>query len=498
MSAKVLEFTTENNKYVYDGVTGSVMAVDDILLDCIYGLENHDEDELYQSLMNKYDNELKIKSAISFVKKYGQVAFYVDKDMEKKKWEDSFEINEDIISKLMEIGFTQQIILNITEDCNMRCKYCFLSETYHFTRNRTSNMMSIETAKKALDFYFSLMKTYSECNPGKKCAITFYGGEPLINFKVIKWAIEYTKEHAPMEYMFNMTTNGTLLKGEVADYLVENNVAISVSLDGCTEEQDRNRILAGNMGTYQIVTDNIRELVKKYPQYKKINLSCVYDYKTDLMKNDEFFVANADWLPYVGSVALVSTNGTNYYDQFSEDDLKTFTEKFMRFRQEYILSKIRNEKISSYKDIFFTLQLMPAVLKYGVEDRKLPVVPFTGACFPGMKFSVRTDGKFDVCEKIEGTRPIGDVDHGFDLKAIVKMIKDYNQAVMSKCHECPINKQCSMCYAYSIKNGEFFCPDCDLLIQFFKTSLMVEYAILEHNPHAMDQFVFRDEWILNS
>ena len=498
MSLKVLEFETQNSKYIYDGVTGTVMAVDDILLDCIYGYESKGEEELQQELRKKYQDERRIDAAMAFVKKYSTKAFYMDDEAEKEKWEDSVNVTGETIRNLMKVGFTQQIILNVTEDCNMRCKYCFLSETYHYTRNRTNKMMSVETAKKALDLYFSMMKQYGEINPGKKCAVTFYGGEPLLNFEVIKWAIEYTKKNSPIGYMFNITTNGTLLKGEIADYLVQHNTAITVSLDGCEEEHDRNRLSAGKRGTYKTVTDNIREFVKKYPSYKKINLSCVYDYCTDLITNDEFFMENSDWLPYVGSVSLVSTNGTDYYEQFSEEDIRKFTERFIRFRQEYAMAVIQNEKRSSYKDIFFTLQLMPAVLKYGIEDKKLPIVPYTGACFPGMKFSVRTDGKFDVCEKIEGTRSIGDVDSGFDVEAIAQLVKDYNRNVTAQCGRCPISKQCPMCYAYAIRNGSFNSPKCDELVQVFKASLMTQYTILEYNPHATDNFIYREEWILNS
>ncbi len=498
MSLKILEFETQHNKYIYDGVTGSVMAVDDILLDCIRGFDCKCEEELIQELQMKYSDEVKIKAAIAFVKKYNKKAFYINEEIEKKKWLDALEVNEDTIRELMKIGFTQQIILNVTEDCNMRCKYCFLSETYHYTRNRTTNMMSVETAKKALDLYFELMRNYSEINPGKKCAITFYGGEPLLNFDVIKWSIEYTKENAPIGFMFNITTNGLLLSGDIADYLVSNNTAITVSLDGSMEEHDRNRVSAGNTGTFQTVMNNLKKFVEKYPDYRKINLSCVYDYHTDLIRNDAFFYENKDWLPYVGNVSLVSTNGTNYYNQFTNEDIIKYTERFLSFRLDYVTSKMQNKKMTTYKDIFFTLQLMPAILKYGLDDKKLPIVPFTGACFPGMKFSVRTDGKLDVCEKIEGTRPIGDVDSGINYTEIVRLVKDYNRNVASKCVCCPFNKQCSMCYAYSIQNGEFCSPNCDALIQNFKTNLMMEYTILEGNPHAKDNFTYKEEWILNS
>lgn len=142
-----------------------------------------------------------------------------------------------------------QLILNVTEDCNLRCKYCYLSEEYDFTRNRTSKMMSSEIAIKSLDYFFDKLKKIKEFNPGKTCTITFYGGEPLMNFEVVKQSIEYAKKHCPVSVVFNMTTNGVLLKDSTLDYLVKNEVNITVSFDG-TRENSNKRVFEKNLESY--------------------------------------------------------------------------------------------------------------------------------------------------------------------------------------------------------------------------------------------------------
>ncbi len=499
MSLKILEFQTEYNKYIFDGVTGSVLAVDDILIDCIKLYETiRDIDMLVSELKKKYDEEYKIKAAIMFVKKYSEKgAFYVVDKNEKNNWMQGTKFNNKIILDILEAGYTQQLILNVTEDCNMRCKYCFLSETYKFTRNRTNRMMSEDTAIKALNFFFEFMSKISKFNPGKTCAITFYGGEALLNFKVIKKSIEYAKKNCPVMPTFNITTNGVLLSGEIVDYLVENEVAITVSLDGCKEEHDRNRVDARQKGTFDTIIRNVEELKRKYPDYNKINLGCVYDCNTDLKKIDDFFEENPK-LPFVGTVSAVVDNGTDYYNKFSEEQKEKFLKKYSMLLSKYMNKKIRSEKMSSYLELLFEMQLINVLFKVCGEDRKLPILPFTCSCIPGMKISVRPDGTIDMCEKINGTMPIGNIKNGLDINAISKIIKDFNSVVTSNCYLCPINRSCGVCFAQTCEDGKFCKQNCDNILNFFKTNLSIAYSVLEQNHHAYDEFLYREEWLLIS
>lgn len=185
---KILKFETKNNQYIFDGISGIVLAVDDLLMDCIniYN-DNCQIGNVIETLENKYDDKLKIEAAITFVEKYNEYgAFYADMELEEIKYNKGIRFNPKIVSEILKAGYTQQIILNVTEDCNMRCKYCYWSEEYKYTRNRTSKKMDIQVAISALKKYFELMSQIKEFNPGKKCAITFYGGEALLNYEVVK------------------------------------------------------------------------------------------------------------------------------------------------------------------------------------------------------------------------------------------------------------------------------------------------------------------------
>jgi len=176
-----------------------------------------------------------VKRGLSFVEKYSRLftGFYKTSEQVKREQQfiDRFDEQEVEIC-LFKLGYFGQIVLNLTENCNLRCKYCFFSESYDNTRNRTDKIMSEKTAIDALDYYFKEFKKVLMYNPGKKCVVTFYGGEPLLNFEIIKKCVEYTKENCPSEYIFSITSNGLLLQNEIAEYLVSNDFYISVSLDG--------------------------------------------------------------------------------------------------------------------------------------------------------------------------------------------------------------------------------------------------------------------------
>lgn len=498
MGLKILEFETKNNKYIFDGVSGTVFAVDEVMMDCIKAFDEMDEHCVEAKLNEKFADSIRVKAAIAFVKKMKEIGLFYNENEEIRKLKGGIDFDVDIVNQIVQLGYMQQLILNVTEDCNMRCRYCYLSEAYQYTRNRTDAMMSIATAKKSLDYFFDWMEKFSKFNPGKKCAITFYGGEPLINFDTIRFAIEYTKRNSPVGYRFNLTTNGLLLDEAIADFLVQNDVIITVSLDGYKDAHDRNRLDAGRNGTFNRVIDNIVKFKKKYPQYLNINLSCVYDYKTDLLKIDTFFKENEQLLPYVGNISLVFPSGTNYFEQFTQDDIGHFVDSYVQFRQKFIDGKIMGEKLTSFMENFWGMQLVSSIIRYGVDDPKLPVLPFTGACVPGMKMSIRPDGKIDICEKVNGTFAIGDIDTGLDIKVIAEIMQNYNKHVTKDCAGCPIYKQCPVCYAQCSKDNAFFKPNCSEILLSYKTNLTILYTILEYNPGAFDQFVYRDEWVLNA
>lgn len=148
------------------------------------------------------------------------------------------------------------LCLHICHDCNLRCQYCFADEgAYHSRRE----FMSLETAKRAVDFLIE--------NSGhrKILEMDFFGGEPLMNFDVVKQTVYYAKERAAAcgkKFLFTLTTNGLLLNGEIADFLNEEMENVVLSLDGRKEVHDAVRKTANGKGSFDYVIENIRNFVK--------------------------------------------------------------------------------------------------------------------------------------------------------------------------------------------------------------------------------------------
>jgi uncharacterized protein len=227
----------------------------------------------------------------------------------------------------------QQLILNVTEDCNFRCKYCTYSEYYEYTRPRSEKCMVFSVAKKAIDQFIMLLKEGQRFNPLREPSIGFYGGEPLLNFDLIKDCIEYVETiDDDFGIIYNITTNGSLLDKHKADWLMEHDFTIAVSLDGPEEEHDRNRIYSDGKGTFRNVMKNVSSIMDS--GYKKIFSMAVFDWKSNLFEIEEFF-NRIDVPPLMIASTVGITGGCKYYDQFSKDDYSAYLEQIKMAKNYY-------------------------------------------------------------------------------------------------------------------------------------------------------------------
>ena len=146
----------------------------------------------------------------------------------------------------------------MTQNCNFRCKYCVYSGAENsYQRVHSNKVMNWNTARKAIDFLWEHSIDSKDVNIG------FYGGEPLLEFDLIKKAIEYSrKKFMGKEISFSMTTNGTLLTEEIIRFLSKNKVQLVISLDGAKEINDENRVFKNGSGTYDRVIRKI-DLIKQ-------------------------------------------------------------------------------------------------------------------------------------------------------------------------------------------------------------------------------------------
>lgn len=345
------------------------------------------------------------------------------------------------------------IILQVTQNCNLRCQYCVYSGSY-INRVHNNKRMSVEVAKQAIDF---LVK-HSENS--KEISIGFYGGEPLLEVPLIREVIDYAEGvFSGKKLLFNMTTNATLLNIETAKYLYEKKFNVTISLDGPKATHDSNRIFANsNKGTFDAVMQNLELIRKELPGFiKNIGFNAVIDLKQNVACSSEFFLNYET----VKGINVAS----NYINPISKKDEEPINPELIAISYYEIfktyLYACNKEIFSNYKPTLYSSEV--ASLKQIVKDRFVGLQTYQGKispggqCLPGIqRFFVTVDGKFFPCERVDEESSelcIGDLKNGFDLEN-AKKILNVAKITEKECRECWCYKMCSQCVAKAGENGK--------------------------------------------
>lgn len=150
----------------------------------------------------------------------------------------------------------KNLILLVAQDCNMKCTYCYAAGGDF---GQPAALMTPETAVRAVDFLLA----HSGNQP--RIHVSFLGGEPLMNFRTIRAAVEHGRQRQPAgskPLEFSLTTNGSLLSNPISAWLRDNEVGVSVSLDGPREVQDRHRVFNNGQGSYDIIAPRVKKLLE--------------------------------------------------------------------------------------------------------------------------------------------------------------------------------------------------------------------------------------------
>ncbi|MBR5947376.1 MAG: thioether cross-link-forming SCIFF peptide maturase [Clostridia bacterium] len=232
---------------VIDACSGSVHAVDDIAYELIGGFEEKTREELIEELSARFNVQ---KSEIEEI--YGDIAEL--KAAGKLFAPDDFEPMAGEL-KARTAGVVKALCLHVAHTCNLNCSYCFASQG-KYSGERA--LMSFEVGKRALDFLIE--------NSGSRhnLEVDFFGGEPLMNFDVVKRLTEYArsieKQHNK-NFRFTLTTNGVLIDDEVIDFANREMSNVVLSLDGRKEVHDRFRVDYAGNGSFDKIVPKFQKLV---------------------------------------------------------------------------------------------------------------------------------------------------------------------------------------------------------------------------------------------
>ena len=258
---------------VLDIYSGAVHVVDDVVYDMLdyilepFMPENQCPQFIADAMSDKYTPE-EISQAYSDIcelVKLGQLFS-----------EDTY---EEIAKNWNKKSVVKALCLHVAHDCNLRCKYCF-ADTGEFHGGRS--LMSAEVGKKAIDF------VVANSGSRRNIEIDFFGGEPLMNFGVVKEITEYAKEQGALHdknFRFTITTNGILLNDEVKEYVNENMSNIVLSLDGTKETNDRVRYRVDGSGSYDSIVPKFIDLAESRNQTNYYVRGTFTAYNADFAKD---------------------------------------------------------------------------------------------------------------------------------------------------------------------------------------------------------------------
>jgi uncharacterized protein len=372
------------------------------------------------------------------------------------------------------------MVLNVTNQCNLSCTYCYEygEDKIVDTQNgRKPKFMSEETARQSVEF----MLKESRSNP--VAHLTFFGGETLLNFPVLRKTIDYARRRAAelgKQVDFSLTTNATLLKPEIIEFLAEEQVGVTISIDGPKEVQDKFRVFHNGSGSYDIVEPKIRELLARHrsrPIGARVTLtSAGMDVRRifNHLRHEIGF-----W--EVGFAPV--TTAANREHAISNDGYDLMLEKFRELSDEFLAVSLENRH-HGFSNVKETL----AEIHRGMS-KAFP-------CGAGLGLlGVATDGDVALCHRFAGSdaHRFGTVRDGIDTAARQTFLESHHIDNKTDCHTCWARPLCAGgCYHEAhVRYGQTNRPNlhyCDWIRGWTDTCLRIYGELSERNPVFLRQF----------
>ena len=402
---------------VLDTYSGSVHVVDDLSYDIIENYENKEKEEITNKMLEKYKNEGITKkdidetfSEIENLIKQGKLFskdIFEGKNLDLKK-------RDNVIKALC---------LHVAHTCNLNCEYCFAGQgKYH----GEDAIMSFETGKKALDFLVE--------NSGnrKNLEVDFFGGEPLVNFEVVKQLVSYARsieKEKNKNFRFTLTTNGVLLDDDAIDFLNKEMNNVVLSLDGRKEVNDAKRKTINGKGSYDIIVPKFQNFVKKRGD-KEYYMRGTFTHNNLDFTNDIFHMADLGFTE-LSMEPVVSKPDTDY--SLKEEDLDTIYEQYEILAKEMIKRKKEGRPFTFYH-YMIDLSGGPCIYKR-----------ITG-CGSGTEYlAVTPNGDFYPCHQFVGDKNflMGNVDEGITNTKLRDEFNLCNVYSRKECKDCWAKLYCS-------------------------------------------------------
>ncbi|MCM1258249.1 MAG: thioether cross-link-forming SCIFF peptide maturase [Roseburia sp.] len=404
----------KNNGYniLLDVNSGAIHVVDDVLYDVAALWESHPKEEIMDKLESKYD-KTELLEAVEEVDTLVKEGELFTKD-EYESYVMDFKKRPTVVKALC---------LHIAHDCNLACRYCFAEEGEYCGKRA---LMSFEVGKAALDFLMA--------NSGSRrnLEVDFFGGEPTLNFQVVKDLVAYGREQEKIHdknFRFTLTTNGVLLNDEIMEFANKEMANVVLSIDGRKEVNDHMRPFRGGQGSYDVIMPKFQKFADSRNQTNYYVRGTFTHHNLDFSK-DVLHLADLGFKQI--SVEPVVAKETESY-AIKEEDLPRLLEEYDILAAE--MAK-RMESGNSFNFFHFMIDLEggPCVAKR------------LSGCGSGTEYLAVTPwGDFYPCHQFVGNKDfcMGNVREGITRTDIRDEFKSCNVYAKEACRKCFARFYCS-------------------------------------------------------
>ncbi len=445
---------------VLDTFSGSIHVVDDIAYDIITSYETKEKEEIISEILAKYPDRadatreeiLECLDQIEGLKSAGKLFA-----------PDTFEPMADTLKKKTS-GVIKALCLHVAHTCNLNCEYCFASQgKYHGERA----IMSLEVGKRALDFLIE------NSGPRRNLEVDFFGGEPLMNFDMIKELVKYARERekeCSKNFRFTLTTNGLLIDDEVIDFANREMSNVVLSLDGRREIHDRYRIDYAGNGSWERIVPKFQKLVEargnKNYYMRGTFTHANPDFLSDIQTMLDLGFTELSMEPVVSAPGDASA--------LTEEDLPIVLEQYEKLA-ELMLKRHREGRPFTFYHYMIDLKGGPCIYKR------------VSGCGSGSEYMAVTPwGDLYPCHQFVGEEKfrLGDIWTGVTNLEKQSEFSSYNVYTRPECKDCWAKLYCSGgCAANAYHstgsvNGVYK-YGCELFKKRMECAIMLEAAKLE-------------------
>lgn len=414
----VHQYKLNGYNIVLDTCSGSVHVVDDVAYDIISMYESYSKEEITAKILEKYSSTPDVTAA-----EIEECLIDIKGLKVAKKLFTQDEYENLAIDYKNHSNVVKALCLHVAHTCNLNCSYCFASQGKY---NGDRALMSFETGKQAFDFLIANSGTR------KNLEVDFFGGEPLMNWDVVKKLVAYArsveKEHNK-NFRFTLTTNGMLVDDEVIDFANKEMSNVVLSLDGRKEVNDRFRIDYKGRGSYDTIVPKFKHFVEKRGG-KDYYLRGTFTHNNVDFTNDILHMADLGFTE-LSMEPVVCPPGDPY--ALTDDDLPKLKEQYEILAKEMIKRKQAGNGFTFYH-YMIDLDNGPCIYKR-----------ITG-CGSGTEYMAVTPwGDLYPCHQFVGDHKylLGNVWTGVTRKEVQDEFRSCNAYARKECRDCWAKLYCS-------------------------------------------------------